>query len=317
MPVTIKTGLPSNKTIIVICNQVHVDQPEVSLKLDKLSLTLPVKDVEDQHGIKTCLYDCARDPTAFAQKKGKGNRYKTNLRMFLPSGDHVLIQADPFKPTESFLRFEWNPSKAGLAGHEYMKIMMSTFLPDGYNGLLHHGRVTRADVALDIEGVNVNDLHFLPSRPLRTVIYKDAKGRTETLYLGDKRSTRYWRIYDKARHLNLPEGEEVTRVERVHKTGIPFKGLVTLDNPFQQLVLCDLGMAKAHPLVESWVWRLFQEACRHSGINATLAGLPKPVRLKFRTALKASTTAWWQPQKFWQQWPKMLDDLELLKPCGF
>ena len=264
MKALVQTSMPSNKPVTVIHTSTKGEEPNLTLKLDKISITLPVKE-EYRGEVTQAMYELSDDTTACVNKKGKDRRYRINVILFLGANGQALVQANPFKPSDAFVRMEWNPAKIGLEGHEHLKALASTFLPDGYNGIVQHGKITRANIALDIDGININDLHFVPRSPLRSTIYKDAKGRIETLYLGNTKSFRYWRIYDKARHLKLPQGEELTRIERVHRTGIPLNTIGSLDNPFDKITVCDSHMVTVIPHIPAYVLTLIRDASRFAG----------------------------------------------------
>ncbi len=144
----------------------------------------------------------------------------------------------------------------------------------------------------------------------------DAKGRTETIYLGSRKSPKQWRVYDKRREIAAngghPPAHELTRVERVIRTGVPLKNLAGLKNPFLDIAACDLSAAC--PLVPPHVWRMFQDSCRYRGLNSALAPLPKAERQKYRQALSAAKHPWWKPELFWEQWQPAIDAVGLLTP---
>jgi hypothetical protein len=312
----VQTGVPSNKPVIITTEHAKSLSSKEILKLDKLNAVLAVKDPDQQDELMINLHDCEDDSLNFIKPpKRVPSRFRTRLLARCSHFGWVLIEADPFKHSDPFLRVEFNPSDLGPEGTKRLKKTLGSIVPGGYDAFLAHGRVTRYDVALDVE-VNINDLRIVPNVPLRSTIIRDAKGRIETIYLGSSSSSTQWRIYDKALQTNLPDGQELTRFERVQRTYIPLTDLPTVKNPFLQLSVQDLAAQGPPKWVEPWVWRLFQAACRDEGANATVAAMPKAYRIKFRSALKLGAASWWTPDAFWHSWASTLDDLGLLKPSG-
>src|SRR5262249_51942067 len=154
--------------------------------------------------------------------------------------------------------------------------------------LISDAIITRVDVAVDVYGVNINDLHFTPKTPRRFQIWGAADGAVETLYLGSSKSVSYWRIYDKALESKLPGGIEGTRIERRLGVHNSIGELDCLANPLADLFVLELPAKAPAPMPHPLVWEFFKDSARLHGINAALAKLPKPLRITLREALKKS-----------------------------
>ena len=56
---------------------------------------------------------------------------------------------------------------------------------------------------------------------------------------------------------------------------------------------------------------MFCDSVQVRGLTDALALLPVERRTKYRKHLKAHPQPWWNPEKIWQSWPAMLDELKI------
>lgn len=94
-------------------------------------------------------------------------------------------------------RVEWNPNKASAIGP-----MLFAESP----------RATRVDVALDYDGMDLDDWYFERPR-CRSSQYFDAKSGTEGVMLGRMGSSRFLVVYDKAAELKVERDDPLARFE--------------------------------------------------------------------------------------------------------
>lgn len=310
---------PSNKTTTSTTKQgtSFADDcnatPEVEIRLDKLSLTLPVDaDQEKSAMLDVALH--AKD-AGWGQPVYPSNGYKLNLRMKLSSGPGwVLFSWSPVNKMRAFFRIECNPSKVGPEGiKELLCVEIDLLVDGGLPAFLAKAKVSRMDVALDLVGVSIGQLVAFSDCAVRSAKY-DRFGKLETIYLGASKSAAQTRIYDKLAEMTAKSHAAyspvpVTRVERVVNNAGLLKNLPQKKNPFSTLHLASHG--EKPDGIEPHMWRLFCcHSVQHTGA-ATLAMLPKPLRTKFKKALKASEPTWWDTHELWKQWPALVYDLGL------
>ena len=288
-----------------------VDDNVISLVIDKLTLTAHVTDAEQREEIKKAFYDASKDSSNFHPAPSRDRRYRLNVAARLGPGTRLLAQAYPYNDATPFVRIDWSPAKAGPASIPITAARLAFLFPDGYDTFRLFGTVTRIDLALDVRGVNVNDLEFWPKRTCRTALFVDSRGRVETRYFGSSKSDAQWRIYDKRRERAAKGAPvydyELTRIERVLRPRQPFKELVGLKNPFRDVTVFDL--TQVHPPVSPHYWQCFNYTCRLLGPRRALNLVPRSERLNFKHALIAAKPSWWRPDELWEAWPRALAEL--------
>lgn len=152
------------------------------------------------------------------------------------------------KKAPAHLRLEMNPRKLGPKGFKTLIAILND--PDGpFSGkaVLKNARVTRIDVAVDLEGVQTDDLIAFHKDEQQRSMYIGADGVLETLYLHGKPSKTkpagkvLVGLYDRAKE-RLKKGKQppfgpspVTRVEIVRTMSAPHNALAkiaTMADPF-------------------------------------------------------------------------------------
>ena len=296
----------SNKHVVVGSSPKKHSKPDLSLKLDKISVVVQVKNDSLKEEIKKSIYNSSKDSEFFKSIKVPG--YKASVALKVGPGS-VGISIVPKDKDASFLRLEWNPSALGLEGHNTFASLIGTVLPWGYAEILTLAKVTRADVALDCEGVAITDLEFLPKSPLKSNVYFGPHGETETIYLGSRKSPSFWRIYDKAKEQGLGPNKQITRLEKTVRLAQQFANLPSIKNPFLDLKVLDLSRKQWLAWLSDWQWRQFQDSCRLRGVNSALWSIPKSHRMAYRYSLGNATPAWWAPKLIWEEWPEAVSAL--------
>lgn len=100
--------------------------------------------------------------------------------------DGSLLQYSD-SPNHRALRFEFNPNNAN---HEESSRILRSF---------KYPWVTRADIAIDMHGLDLADFNVLDSKARKTHEIRSGTGRLQTLYIGGHQSPLRIRIYDKAK----------------------------------------------------------------------------------------------------------------------
>lgn len=280
----------------------------------------------------------------FKQEKAKfsgGYDYSSlvkNLEMQLPpyaiqddDADKVTtatIQCKPQMPGAAFLRLDYNPSKVAPWELKCAVDINWLNIPGyGFDYLFENGKVTRLDLAVDIAAEHVDAfLYRYPKLQYVEVIEKSVVKSGRTQYLGaksksGKRIVIYDRVpalkshnakkfYDKAQQIPLPD-MPVMRIEIRLYPDIPFKKIIDLKNPFEDLTVAFMkpGQYESDPM-----WDIFLALARFEGAQATLGRLSKEKKAEYVGRLKKATVPWWKPEKIWEQFPVLVASLNANKP---
>lgn len=277
--------------------------------MDKVSITAPVNK-DDEEAVKQAFHVFAKTGDGVASVSNGGKPYRINMRIWNnEKTQSALVQADPKNPKNSFLRVEFNPEKLGKDGLLRLKSDLSTCTPLGWEHFLL-GRVTRIDAALDVEGASLAALHVMSKHAVMATSFKRS-GKLQCLYLGAPNSAKRVRIYDKKAQLNLlKSAQAITRFEPIIKGGFPLNAIAALSNPFESVKVLEHPLDDAvldHPLGQ-----LFAAAVREMQLASAVCMLPKDLRGVFRDLLKDKAAAWWSPEEFWKEWPKVVANSGLL-----
>lgn len=299
------------------------------LKIDKLSVTVPVTDDALRKHIKTSIWDMVKGvgPPDFLW--GQGGGYRSGVRIRLPkeagfpSGTYFHLKADPGSGTKSYVRFEWNPSMVGKKGLDFLDHGdLSQAFPGWREQMYDVGRVTRVDIARDIHGLHIDDIIVWAKHVRAFGLYTGADGRTETIYLGRQKKNQLT-VYDqrantKKQNHGKTDMEKVsvpraarTRIEARRKDlGMAMHRLTELPNPFAKVVVF-------HPDPKTFknaalTYPMFRNACQVRGYKHALAMLPDGMREAYEAKLMASQAEWWQPEPMWEKWPSVLKSAALV-----
>ena len=285
-------------------------QPKASLKVDKLTLLIDLPGEECGHAVSylighlTDQKGCASG--GFNRAPGKG--FKVAIAGRVPVSDVPRIwsketayhlQVGPKRPGVPAIRLDLNPVIFTTTGLEYLKDCL-----EGSFGIkwvsLAGARVSRVDAALDLHGIKIDDwIWDMPQRKKRHII--NNAGRTETIYLGDKKS-RPMVIYDKATQAKLPVGNNVTRIEYRSRGSHSPAGLLKMPCPFDKLTVSNAATLPLPPPARA----MFAGYARANGISAALDAFPVEARKKFKAQISASRPSWWNPATIWATWPDVL-----------
>lgn len=258
--------------------------------------------------------------------------YQASARLVIPSSGHsVVVQAGPKKKTTTHtLRLEFNPTALGGPGIAFLKSKLEALVLDGlsFTDIIVNGRVTRADIAVDIVGVHLADLLIAVNGGGKQHWYLSAEGKPETGYLGIKPSNKNakWTAYNKRQELKdngkkqfkdshvlqAYGGLSHTRIEYRATPMKSFPELGSLENP-----LLDISLAypERPKRIEPYVWTFFVDSCARRGQSAALEMLPEgPIRKKFEKAVGSLHTTFWRPDEIWKAWDKALVESGLLHP---
>jgi len=112
-----------------------------------------------------------------------------NYRVRTASDLHIQI-ANTDSQVQN-VRIEWNPAKLNPNG-----TLLPVILP-----MLKNKRFSRIDYAIDYDQ-DLSEYHFTTTRPRKRVKFLSPADKLETLYLGVRTSSDFYRIYNKAAEQN-------------------------------------------------------------------------------------------------------------------
>jgi hypothetical protein len=176
----------------------------------------------------------------------------------------------------------------------------------GYPEFASAAKVTRLDLAIDIDGRAPADLLVGTTRPTVSSCFTSKAGRPETLYLGRFRGSPFV-VYDKAAQLKA--AAPLTRIERRFNPTVLLPGLGQINNPLLGLQVYERPFVMDSLPLAAIEAELFCATAHAKGLNGAITALPTDVRQLIKEALKALPRAsWWSPQAFWAYVPKFLAD---------
>lgn len=276
--------------------------------IDKISITTNIANTDRRRGVLQAMYELPRDhKSGWLNTRHTGYRAAARIHPFRSDGDgqafaddFMLVQAGPKKDGNAFLRFEWNPSRfdAEQTAHLFGQLEYGLDLPWFY---FWQGTVTRIDVAVDLEGIQIGDYVFDRLKaPLRVAYYK--KGQLQTVYLG-KNAKGQARVYDKAAELKDPSRTR-TRIEVAACPRCTGDELIHLPNPFMNIQVFDV--LKAGLDLNPVDVRLLNMAAQARGIKPPLSMYPDAISKDREAKIRASVPKFWTPQLWWNCWPDLV-----------
>jgi hypothetical protein len=274
------------------------------LVCDKISLTYQTEDDHERKLIHQGIFQLLIEKLAI---KVPRTLYKMSVTMNLEKSTpaRLLLQVDPRYHTAGYFRCEFNPA---LVSVTKVQEVIDTVLPCEYQGLMESGRCTRLDLAVDVEGIDIE--HLLLWRDHARVSKMYCKGgRMQSYYLGSTTSPVLYVGYDKRAQLSsknpdMPaSGPPITRFEVRIRQGIPCQQLWKLKNPFSKVHVASFK----GPASEEF--GLFLDSCRHRGPIAALKRLSPASREMYVNKLAMYKSPWWQPEDIWKAFPDLINSL--------
>lgn len=289
--------------------------------IDKISLVLEPANQQDAHDIQSNIWTQFGDTSVFqsAGQYGKiAGGFKVAKSIAIPGTDHrALFQYKHSHGMAQKCRIEFNPRKVGAHGMAGLDAVLTSIIPDGWDYFIEHGRITRIDIALDLENRRMDDFRFLPPQAVQITEWR-VDGHVETLYFG-KSSGNQTVIYSVGKKRNAKgqpfTGSSRIRVERRLRNPVPksLSQISKLKNPFSKMT-----MTFSPPLMPEGAnenaWLMFLDSVRVRGLTPALALVPEDRRKQYRSHIKAHGQPWWDPESIWKDWPGVVANSGLLTP---
>lgn len=207
-----------------------------------------------------------------------------------------------------------HPRDMGLEGFEELHIRLGSMVDEGWRRFVNNAKVTQIEVAIDLEGISLNNVHLLPDQAKTMTVYESGT-KTQTVYLGKSKSNQT-KVCDRAAKRN-EQGSgtkygQCTRIER-KKSNLNLKQhqLGEIANPFTNVKFVKVPATPPPSETKNYQWTLFTDSVAQRGLEPALKLLPQAKRTAYRKYLNKKVHFWWKPEVIWSKWPKVLNDLKL------
>lgn len=299
---------------------------ELSIIMDKLSITIPTEE-RDQPHIDRRFNTVVNQKKYGVKKLFRKTGYKDNLVVPIHVAENnysseFIISINPTQKV-SFGRLVCNPNSFGVDGMKLLaKHLRFIFGEKYFNTIYSKCRVSRCDTAVDVPHINIDDIFTKAKWSRNGLIYINNKGGTEkieSVYIGATRSNMRYRLYNKIAelksHHRLYPSHDLTRIESIFKSAtrgkiITLESLRTIDNPFERLTFYKIPK----DVKCSYIFRFFLDAVRQRGLQPALQLIDDTKREKYEKRLKKYSFNIIDVDEVWSTWNDALKILDVLKP---
>ncbi len=280
--------------------------------IDKISIVVTIQK-KDATAVHNAFWGVVDDTSVFNNTgyKAKGGFTVAKWLNLKSTEARVLLQFEDDKKNKQATRyrFEFNPRKVGESGLDELRAIVTPLMPDGWEYVIKHGRITRLDVAVDIPNTRPDNFAILPQQALTTKSW-GVNGKLQTFVMGSKKGNQTLLYNKKAKRLKQGKpwpGKASVRMERRLLNPSPNKLhlLHELTNPFlaaQLIAMPDAATWEAKP----YIWSLFKDSVAVRGLTAALALLTAEKRTVYRKHLNLFQHELWKPEEIWAKWPVCL-----------
>ena len=289
--------------------------------IDKLSITFDIPNTQ-MNALAPRLQEFAH--TSFGSGCWNPN-YQTGARIWLNEGivkeksrtSCITVHTQPKFAHYKSCRVEWNPSQ--IAVDEVAYIAFNDYLDLDFT-TLWDGKVTRIDLAIDVDNVMIEEFLFhVPKFQLFENRYKSGMTR----YLGGRSGNC---CYDKIAQLNarnakthasnrvaVPDHPRM-RLEAVLRPDLWCPEIREIPNPFESLQLRRFSAATIDVKKGGSDLLLLLQLARYRGLNAALAVCKKRDRKRLLQQVLESqeTCHWWDPAGPWGGFEKRFLEIDAL-----
>ncbi|EKS32670.1 hypothetical protein [Afipia clevelandensis] len=274
------------------------------LKLDKLSVTRPESDsVEVQSNVRSFQDHCTKLGIPYAST----SRYAVQAAVPIRTGSGIekcTIQLGAWEKGTNAYRIECNPAKLGPVGREELDTLLLSIAGVDFREFVATGKVTRADVAVDLPDILADDVIVRSSHMRKHGIYSSQLGVPETVYIGKDNIA----VYDKGTQAN--DGITRLRVERRLKPNCLGHDLPNIANPFEKIRVTPTSVLK--PMLPDMADALL-DSMRVRGIKRVIANFARQDRLRIERVVDDEANNL-LPASLWDSWPSCLADAGIANP---
>ena len=276
--------------------------------LDKLSYVLSVSSIAEEKLIRDALIslnackECRRVPRPL---------YFDSFAFFDESGSSapITIQCSPRNLSQkAFLRVDYNPAKIATS---YIASYLDFIVPGGYKRMVEDAKITRFDVAVDVIGVDINELIVYPGKCRKSQIFFN-KNKTESEYYGDRKSPWSLVVYNKIAEAKvhgtkcsvsaMSNSNKCTRIEvRAKPKGgdLLLKDLGKAGNQLSKISISQYSSIAS----KQQSMQMALEISKHTNIKNGLSFLEPYQKKQFIKLIKTYKCGWWNPYLIWSGWP--------------
>ncbi|WP_423392478.1 hypothetical protein [Burkholderia sp. LMG 21824] len=278
-------------------------------------------------------------------------RYIEKFKIVLSSKQKILVQIGAINPErqKGGINVTMNPSRLTASQVRKLHEVMASIIGSDYHELIKSPILNRADFAVDIDNISIDDLLVTYQHAQRHTVFGKrigSNGKIEGYNFGSVNSDYIQAVYDKRterihaalvnvvensrgrdelhknsvkRFMRARDGHEVTRVEvrAMRLRGYRPHELSTLPNRFARFRFADLT-CNAGPNLSELDRTAFLSMCRHIGVKAALA-LYKRERpdIPVRAFWEAKRAGWWNPEALWINACDALRESGIFPECAF
>jgi hypothetical protein len=206
---------------------------------------------------------------------------------------------------------DFNPTKMGEAAVDELICFMDSILDCTPVEFFSDGRITRADGAVDLPGLTLNDVIVRAKGKQKHGVYTDRYGLPEMVYLGTPRSAHRVACYTKS---IKQTGDTALRLEVRLKPQCLGKDLVALTNPLKHVQVLPVDVLDQLNL--PFPATLLADSIRMRGIKRAVAPFEPKQRNLIIQHLQSAQGLLPDTDQLWAGWPAALIQSGLGKELG-
>ncbi len=287
-----------------------------NLFCDGITLIAPVTDSSDPTATydRLCLLTCGNEYGYSVTAPGYAfsRRLFTDQECVLPSHQRrtMLFQIARNSIWDNRYRIKFNPNLDDLG---MVRELTSYVTGEPWESLVSRSRVSRVDIAVDVEGGKLTDL-VLQCKHAHKSNFHQNMGVVETAYFGTWKSNWQWCCYNKKVESGL--ADDCVRFEVRHRPSpsVEFSDLASYENPFTRLRVSDVSLVKKSA---TEVERLTIAVAQGAGLKRAFMECSESTKKAIAKKLDIYRPNWWEPTALWKQWNGVLQGINDLpkSPC--
>ncbi|MDP9880273.1 hypothetical protein J2W25_004601 [Variovorax boronicumulans] len=259
-------------------------------------------------------------------------RFRGSAQLLLPSGAQAFVSyGRKGKKQKRFgIRVECNPGRMTATDVAAVHSFFLGAFGNQYLEMLKAPRIKRLDLAVDIKGLELDDVYVSYAHAQHVTVYgkmlSKARGTVETWSFGSTKSDSTGTLYAKQterlhqllkdvakngvageklrdnvvrQYLEIESSAPVVRIEvRLRKLSCSVADLADIKNRFLRFIFIE----REDTGVLSKLTRLaFRSMCRDIGLKATLDAFKGHPKHKQLVQLSRARPDWWKPKKAWRE----------------